>query len=173
MALTEQSCAEQSGSRASGGCGAGCPPPQPHHRLLLLLLSLTVRPQVRKGAQGHIPGVAQERCSWRVLHALRRILRGRQRSRHGAVLQRKESQDRLDSGSKSPASRPRAAGYLRRRRPEESQPEPRCAPLAGKCGILPEPGACVDFPLLWSLLIYPSYRKVTFSEVLAHLLYSF
>lgn len=40
------------------------------------------------------------------------------------------------------------------------------------CWILHWQGACVDFSLPWSLPLFPGYGKVTFSEILAHLLYS-
>lgn len=64
-----------------------------------------LRLQVKKGAQGHIPGVACKSVHSQVrrllVHTHTGTLLGHQRSSHRVILPRTESKDILDSGSKS------------------------------------------------------------------------
>lgn len=96
-------------------------------------------------------------------HASARL--GHQRSSHRVILPRRESKDILDSGSKSQQANGEQQEVCSL--PGESR---RNQEFGRNCWILHWHGVCVDYLLLWSLL--NGYVKVTFSEILLHLLFS-
>lgn len=87
------------------------------------------------------------------------------------ILPRTESKDILDSGSKSQQANKEQLEIFYLPTRGVQQTDPSCVLFGGTRRIL-RSGVCGDLSLLWSLLLFPVYEEVTFSEIPAHLLYS-
>lgn len=105
-----------------------------------------LRLQVKRGAQGHVPGVARESTHAQArqllahTHAHTRTLSitllGHQRSSHRVILPRRESKDILDSGSKSQRANKEQREICCPPTSGVQETNPSCVLFGGNCWIL-------------------------------------